>query len=357
MSAVTQPISSLLSFTVKNTVFNPVITASLLYILTRGPESLRRRLIGQFAYLQDPGRLATIINVLKGLVSFAVINRVNGQFNKMALNAWRVKSEKKRWNLAKEIAVITGGCSGIGALTVKGLAERGVRVAVLDIQGLPESLRDNANVKFFECDITNPDSVTASAERIRATWGSPSILINNAGVAQAHTILDTSHEWLRKIFDVNLLSNFTTIKAFLPDMIAQNKGHIVSVASLASFITVAGMVDYCATKAGLLSLHEGLNQELRHRYNAPNVLTTSIHPNWVRTPLIQSWESSLKALRTDLLDPQTVADSIVAQIVKCEGAQICLPDRAGKIGLLRGFPNWLQEVARDGTKNATNMKH
>ena len=81
--------------------------------------------------------------------------------------------------------------------------------------------------------------------------------MNNAGIAQAHTILDTSDEYLRKIFDVNLLSNFTTVKAFLPDMIAKNKGHVITVASTASFLGAAGMVDYCSTKAGVLSFHEG----------------------------------------------------------------------------------------------------
>lgn len=60
------------------------------------------------------------------------------------------------------------------------------------------------------------------------------------------------------MFDVNLLSNWHTVKAFLPDMIATNKGHIVTVASTASFIGVPGMTDYTATKAGVLAFHEGI---------------------------------------------------------------------------------------------------
>jgi short-subunit dehydrogenase len=88
--------------------------------------------------------------------------------------------------------------------------------------------------------------------------GAPSILINNAGIAHAHTILDTSDEYLRKIFDVNLLSNWYTVKAFLPDMITKNKGHIITIASTASYAGVGGMVDYTATKAGVLAFHEGM---------------------------------------------------------------------------------------------------
>lgn len=114
-----------------------------------------------------------------------------------------------------------------------------------------------ANIKFFACDITNPKAVYSTAEQIKATLGAPTILINNAGILEAHTILNTSDEFLRKIFDVNVLSNWYTVKAFLPDMVRQNKGHIVTVASMASFVGLASMGDYSATKAAILSFHEG----------------------------------------------------------------------------------------------------
>jgi all-trans-retinol dehydrogenase (NAD+) len=114
-----------------------------------------------------------------------------------------------------------------------------------------------ANIKFFACDVTNPSAVYSTAEKIKATLGAPSILINNAGILSSHTILTTPDEYLRKIFDVNVLSSWYTTKAFLPDMLRENKGHVVTVASLASFLGVAGMADYTATKAAILSFHEG----------------------------------------------------------------------------------------------------
>jgi len=118
-------------------------------------------------------------------------------------------------------------------------------------------INPDASIKLFSCDITDPAAVRSAAEQIKSTMGPPSILVNNAGIASAHSILDTSDDFLKKIFDVNVLSNFTTVKAFLPDMIAKNKGHVVTVASLASYVTVAGIVDYCSTKAAVLSFHEG----------------------------------------------------------------------------------------------------
>jgi all-trans-retinol dehydrogenase (NAD+) len=154
---------------------------------------------------------------------------------------------------------VTGGCSGIGELLVKKLVKKGVKVAVLDIQQLPPSLQSHPSVQFFACDVTDANAVSKTAEQVTASMGSPSILVNNVGIAQAHTIFDTTPEYLHKIFAVNLFSNWYTVQAFLPDMIAKNKGHIVTVASIASFTGVAGMADYCATKAAVLSFHEGMH--------------------------------------------------------------------------------------------------
>ena len=86
-------------------------------------------------------------------------------------------------------------------------------------------------------------------------------------------------------------------------MVKRNKGHVVTLASLASFFTFGPTTDYACSKAAVLAFHEGsaqsslligdasdfglgLQQELKHRYDAPNVHCTSIHPNWARTPIV-----------------------------------------------------------------------
>jgi len=236
---------------------NPFITASLLWVLTRGPPNIRNQILKTITSLQSPPTLARVVKALKWLLAFGVLGTANRTLNELALNSWRAKSEKSRWQWNKEVAVVTGGCSGLGELLVKKLIDKGVRVAVLDIQQLPPSLRGHSSVQFFACDVTDPVAVSKTAEQVASSMGSPSILVNNAGIAQAHTILDTTPEYLQKIFAVNLFSNWHTVKAFLPNMIANNKGHIVTVASTASFIGVAGMADYSATKAAVLAFHEG----------------------------------------------------------------------------------------------------
>ncbi|KAF2633503.1 NAD(P)-binding protein [Macroventuria anomochaeta] len=348
MSVGFQRVANLISLSVSHLALNPVITASLLYILTKGPVNLRARLTNRIAALRDPIRHAQIIKALKWLLTLGLLKNVNKMLNDLALNSYRLRPESARWKWDKEVAVVTGGCSGIGSLIVKRLITKGVTVAILDVQSLPPALQGYAHIKFYACDITDPDAVFRTAKEIRTTLGSPSILINNAGILSAHTILATSHEYLRKIFDVNVLSNWTTVQAFLPDMIKENKGHVVTIASTASYVGVAGLADYNASKAAILSFHEALNQELRVYYNAPSILTSSIHPNWVRTPLLAPVEAELKKRGVVVIEPEDVADAVLKQVFSCRGAQVFVPASAGKSSLVRALPNWLQESVRKG---------
>ncbi|KAJ4378651.1 hypothetical protein N0V86_005521 [Didymella sp. IMI 355093] len=346
MSAL-QRVSNLVSLSLSHLALNPALSATLLYVLTQSPASLRARL-SRVNALRDPTQHAKIVRVLKWCLALGVLKHVNRALNRLALNNYRVRSTAAQWQWDREVAVVTGGCSGIGALIVKRLVNRGVRVAVLDVQELPAELQDYAHITFYPCDITDPSSVEAAAHAIRNDLGTPSILVNNAGILSAHTILSTPPEYLRKIFDVNVLSHWTTAQAFLPGMIAANKGHVVTVASAASYVSVAGMADYCATKAAVLAFHEALNQELRLTHSAPGVLTTSIHPSWVRTPLLAPVAQELAQRGAAIIEPADVADAVASQIFYCSGAQVFLPAAGGRSALVRGLPNWVQERVRMG---------
>ena len=69
------------------------------------------------------------------------------------------------------------------------------------------------------------------------------------------------------------MAHYWMVREFLPEMIKRNHGHVVTIASMASFIVHAQNVDYCCTKASALAFHEGLSSELRNRYEAPGVRT------------------------------------------------------------------------------------
>lgn len=99
------------------------------------------------------------------------------------------------------------------------------------------------------------------------------MLVNNAGVGYDGTILDEPEAKIRQTFEVNTISHFLMVREFLPSMIRQNHGHVITIASMASFVALGEMVDYCCTKASALAFHEGLTQELRYRYQARKVRT------------------------------------------------------------------------------------
>lgn len=117
---------------------HPALPAALLYILTRGPPGARSRLLALVPWLRDPARTALVVQALKWVLALRVVGGANRALNALALNNWRVWAQTGRWQWEREVAVVTGGCSGIGALIVKKLVGKGVRVVVFDVAaGLP----------------------------------------------------------------------------------------------------------------------------------------------------------------------------------------------------------------------------
>jgi all-trans-retinol dehydrogenase (NAD+) len=323
----------------------PAISASLLAIIRYAPAEFRARYLDIPTLRSSIGANATS-RMLRILFALGLVRCINRAMNSWALNNWRA-SAQVGWEWSKEIAVVTGGCSGIGKAIALGLAIKGVKVAVLDIQELPDDMRAIDGIRYFRCDITSAAAVTEAGDAVRKTLGHPSILINNAGIALSHSIVDASDESLRKIFSVNLIALWSTTKDCLPNMILQNKGHIVTIASIASFMALPGAVDYSATKAGALAFHEGLACEIKHIYKAPGIITTVVHPSWVRTQMTQQYAERIERRQGKMMTPDEIASRVVKQIFKRKGGQLIIPSRVSNLSGIRGWPNWLQEWLRD----------
>jgi all-trans-retinol dehydrogenase (NAD+) len=115
-----------------------------------------------------------------------------------------------------------------------------------------------SGVHYYHLDLTDFEAIESTAETIRREHGDPTVLINNAGIATGTSIIDTNSKLNDRIFKVNIACHFVLIKEFLPGMLKQNKGHVVQIASMASFFAAPGLVDYCCTKIGALYLAEGM---------------------------------------------------------------------------------------------------
>ena len=328
--------------------FEPIVTGPLLGLLLYAPEKTWRCALEatSLSHIVDEYNL---LRVLGFLAAIGIVRKTNEALNAWATNNWQIYAGRG-WDWPTEIAVVTGGCSGIGKAIAESLTSHGIRVAVLDVQDAPEVSASNNLSTYFRCDISNPESIAKTAEKIRKDLGSPSILVNNAGITGSHTILKTPSEFLSRIFDTNILSHWRLVQHFVPDMVAKNKGHIVTVASVNSFLTNSANADYVATKTAALAFHEGLTSELKIWYKASGVKTTIAHPSWVRTPLIE--EMILRSgqdpkILEKMLMPEEVAEVIVMQIISRRGAQLFIPSIAAPISWLKGLPNWVQELVRD----------
>lgn len=339
------PIAKALRATVSLSL-NPVFSGALLAFLLRAPQHVLEQTL-QRASLPPDYDLTAATTVFKVIFGLGLTRAINRKLSSMAANSWRW-GPAPGWNWPKEIAVVTGGCSGIGLAIVRKLRAKGIRVAILDIQPLPEELScDSAGVKYYKCDVTSSASVADAAAEIRRDFGEPTILVNNAGIAVPANILDISEKALQKIFSINTMCHWITCQQFLPSMIKADKGHVVTIASVASFVSLPGHADYGATKASALAFHEALRTELRHAYNAPNVLATVVHPNFVATPLVSDFQNQLQDNGVRLLTPERVADDTTERIFARQGGQVIVPKSSASTSALRGWPTWIQVLILD----------
>ncbi|QQK42841.1 Short-chain dehydrogenase/reductase SDR [Penicillium digitatum] len=275
-----------------------------------------------------------------GIVS-CIIYYLNSNLSERVVNHFQASEP---WIPENELVLLTGGSGGIGRQIMEDLSRKQVRVVILDIN--PPTLELPENVTFYHTDITSAQSLSKTGAAIRKSHGEPTVIINNAGVFHHGTILEMPEEKLRQTFDVNLISHFLLMKEFLPFMIRMNRGHVITVASVASFLTLGEMVSYAASKAGAMSFQEGLRQELKYWHKAPNVRTSIIHPLWVQTPMIKGFTTYEADFRQPLLNVKDVSQAVVEHIVTWKSGQTSVPTHSSVIGSLRASPLWLQEAVR-----------
>ncbi|KAK0624671.1 hypothetical protein B0T17DRAFT_590537 [Bombardia bombarda] len=309
---------------IRNTALNPSFILPLI-LLARYTKK------GQDLSILHP----TAYSRVKKLLVLGIIRVVNNWFSRNVLNNWVADN----YDWSKEIVLITGGAGGIGGQIVQLLAEKNITVVVLDIQ--PLTYDAGPYVKFFHCDITSPKSLSTVAASIRKHVGHPTILINNAGVVQGRTILDATERDIRFTFDVNTFAHYFTTQEFLPPMIAANHGMVVTVASVASWVTVPNMVDYAASKAAALAFHDGLTAELATRYAAPRVRTVVVNQGYTTTALFEGYHNDSPFIMPTL-QPATVAEAVVRKVLSGESGQLILPAMGNTLPWLAALPHWYQ---------------
>jgi NAD(P)-dependent dehydrogenase (short-subunit alcohol dehydrogenase family) len=212
------------------------------------------------------------------------------------------------------VALITGAASGIGRHLAFLLARDGYRIAGIDLQ--PEalvSLADELKRQGCACatavaDVTRSGELSQAIAGLEAQLGPSDLLIASAGIGIETSGLAYSADDIARVININLIGVSNSIAAVLPGMLERGRGHLVALSSVASLRGLPRMLAYCASKAGLNSLMEGLRVELRPR----GIAVTTICPGWIKTPMTAKIEGRLAYL----MEVEDAAREIAAAIRK-----------------------------------------
>jgi NAD(P)-dependent dehydrogenase (short-subunit alcohol dehydrogenase family) len=190
--------------------------------------------------------------------------------------------------LAKKIALITGGTSGIGEATALLFAKEGASIAVSgrnEKHGhavIEQILQAGGKAVFIRTDVRKAEECRRAVNETIAAFGQLDILFNNAGVFYPHTTLDCSEEEWDLQIDINLKGTFLMSKAALPGMIQRGSGVIINNSSGWGIVGGDAAVAYCASKGGVVLLTKAMAVD----HGRQGIRVNCICPGDVDTPML-----------------------------------------------------------------------
>jgi uncharacterized protein len=256
----------------------------------------------------------------------------------------------------RSLAVVTGASAGIGRVFCQRLAARGYDLIVAARNGSRlESLREelerqhNVAVEVFPADLTIDTDVSLLAERLTR---SPrlALLVNNAGFGTRGALADASPALQEAMLQLHVMAPMRLTQAALPVLLANGRGAIVNVSSMASFIYSAGNANYCATKAYLTTLSEGVAAEVA----GSGVKVQALCPGFTRSEFHQRMKADTSQLPGWLwLSAERVVDASLRALDRGRPV-VCIPGLTYKLLVFllrfmpRGFLRYVTELREQG---------
>ncbi|HVA74597.1 MAG TPA: SDR family NAD(P)-dependent oxidoreductase [Acidimicrobiales bacterium] len=191
-------------------------------------------------------------------------------------------------------AVVTGAASGIGRALAIELAKRGANLAISDVNdsalsetaSLAQSAGAGIKVRTYHLDVAERAAVLAHADDVASEFSHVDLVFNNAGVAVAATVEETSWEDLDWLMGINFWGVVHGTKAFLPHLIASGDGTLVNLSSVFGFIGVPSQSAYNSAKFAVRGFTEALRQEML--MDGKPVTVCCVHPGGIRTNIARS---------------------------------------------------------------------
>ncbi|MGI9599081.1 MAG: SDR family NAD(P)-dependent oxidoreductase [Acidimicrobiales bacterium] len=189
-------------------------------------------------------------------------------------------------DLTQQTAIVTGSARGIGAELAAGLAAAGANVVVTDIQdpgATVEKITANGGAATgIVADITDNDSLAALLAHTNATFGSPSVLVNNAGLfadLELKPFTQIDEDEFDRVMTINVRGMFQAVKAVVPAMTDGGGGSIINISSGTFFYGPPGMLHYVASKAAVVGMTRSMAREL----GASNIRVNAIAPGFTES--------------------------------------------------------------------------
>ena len=192
----------------------------------------------------------------------------------------------------KKVAIVTGGCSGLGLATAKEFTQNGIQTIIVGrdeekLKVAKEQLGENCFYK--SCDLTDLSSIPPLVENIISEFGQIDILVNNAGINQKKEFQEVTDEEFQKVITTNLCSVFSMSREVVKHMLPRKSGCIINISSMAAQYGLPKVIAYSASKTAI----DGLTRAMAVELSPKGIRVNAIAPGFIYSAM------TAKALDSD----------------------------------------------------------